>query len=88
MKKIIDYFPFILSIFFLLIAVIASTFNYKNDNFFELNYYSQFLIISLIFFIISFIFIFLKKKFKVYFFIIFNSFILSIYLFESYLFLN
>lgn len=85
MKKIINYFPLILSIFFLLVAVIAAIFNSKNDNFFELNYYSQFLIISLIFFIISFTFIFLQKKFKIYFFIIFNSFILSIYFFETYL---
>ena len=88
MKKIINYFPLILSIFFLLIAVIAAIFNYKKDNFFELNYYSQFLIISLIFFIISFTFIFLQKKFKTYLFIIFNSFILSIYFFETYLSLN
>ena len=85
MKKIINYFPLILSIFFLLVTVIAAIFNFKNDNFFELNYYSQFLIISLIFFIISFTFIFLQKKFKIYFFIIFNSFILSIYFFETYL---
>lgn len=82
MNKFFPKFLLYLSIIILAYSIFRS--EIINEGNFR-NYYYKFYFISLVLFLISLIFTYLSKPFKLYFLIIFISTIFSLYLFEAYL---
>ena len=82
MNKFFPKFLIYLSIIILAYSIFRS--EIINDGNFR-NYYYKFYFISLVLFLISLIFTYLSKPFKLYFLITFISTIFSLYLFEAYL---